>query len=113
MYSFQPTWRCNPQCTGIRRSVDSLKETCPILMRYPPETADLEAAHAEFTAAGGHARALVVINPGNPTGGVLPREAIESILAFAESKDLLVLADEAAVCSEVRRVRVRPLRRAA
>ncbi|KAF2343810.1 Aminotransferase class I/classII, partial [Trinorchestia longiramus] len=39
-------------------------------------------------------RALVVINPGNPTGQVLSRDNIESIIKFAHKNHLLILADE-------------------
>ncbi|XP_043660925.1 alanine aminotransferase 1 isoform X2 [Drosophila teissieri] len=39
-------------------------------------------------------RALVVINPGNPTGQVLTRENIEEIIKFAHDNKVLVLADE-------------------
>nr|XP_026487252.1 alanine aminotransferase 1-like isoform X1 [Vanessa tameamea] len=41
-----------------------------------------------------HVRALVVINPGNPTGQVLTRENIEEIIRFAYDHDLFILADE-------------------
>ncbi|KAH8292731.1 hypothetical protein KR018_009374, partial [Drosophila ironensis] len=39
-------------------------------------------------------RALVVINPGNPTGQVLTRENIEEIIKFAYDNKVLLLADE-------------------
>ncbi|THD24795.1 Alanine aminotransferase [Fasciola hepatica] len=39
-------------------------------------------------------RALVVINPGNPTGQVLPAEVIRRVLEFAHRYNLVVLADE-------------------
>ncbi|GLH06000.1 Uncharacterized protein GBIM_11530 [Gryllus bimaculatus] len=39
-------------------------------------------------------RALVVINPGNPTGQVLTKENIEEIINFAYEKGLILLADE-------------------
>ncbi|XP_064610440.1 alanine aminotransferase 2-like [Liolophura sinensis] len=39
-------------------------------------------------------RAIVVINPGNPTGQVLTRENIEGIIRFAKEEDLFILADE-------------------
>nr|XP_016924078.1 alanine aminotransferase 1 isoform X1 [Drosophila suzukii] len=39
-------------------------------------------------------RALVVINPGNPTGQVLTRENIEEIIKFAHDNKVLLLADE-------------------
>lgn len=39
-------------------------------------------------------RAIVVINPGNPTGQVLTRDNIESIIKFAKKHNLFVFADE-------------------
>ncbi|KOB67143.1 putative Alanine aminotransferase [Operophtera brumata] len=39
-------------------------------------------------------RALVVINPGNPTGQVLTRQNIEDIIKFAKHRNLFILADE-------------------
>ncbi|KAL4704119.1 hypothetical protein ACJJTC_001046 [Scirpophaga incertulas] len=39
-------------------------------------------------------RALVIINPGNPTGQVLSRENIEKIIKFAHERRLLIMADE-------------------
>uniref|UniRef100_D3TLH4 alanine transaminase n=1 Tax=Glossina morsitans morsitans TaxID=37546 RepID=D3TLH4_GLOMM len=39
-------------------------------------------------------RAIVVINPGNPTGQVLTRENIEEIIKFAYDNKLFILADE-------------------
>lgn len=39
-------------------------------------------------------RAIVVINPGNPTGQVLTKENIENIIRFAREEKLFILADE-------------------
>ncbi|CAH8663579.1 unnamed protein product [Heterobilharzia americana] len=39
-------------------------------------------------------QALVVINPGNPTGQLLPKETITNVLEFAYKHNLVVLADE-------------------
>lgn len=39
-------------------------------------------------------RAIVVINPGNPTGQVLTRDNIEMIIKFAHQRRLVILADE-------------------
>merc|ERR1712042_133777 len=39
-------------------------------------------------------KAIVVINPGNPTGQVLTRENLEAIIKFAAEKKLFVFADE-------------------
>jgi alanine-synthesizing transaminase len=39
-------------------------------------------------------RALVVINPNNPTGAVYPRPMLEALVEFARQHDLVVLSDE-------------------
>jgi alanine transaminase len=39
-------------------------------------------------------RALVVINPGNPTGSVLNRETILELIKISEENNLVILADE-------------------
>ncbi|KAL4239866.1 glycerol-3-phosphate O-acyltransferase 2 [Mactra antiquata] len=39
-------------------------------------------------------RGIVIINPGNPTGQVLPRENIEQIIKFAKEENLFLMADE-------------------
>lgn len=39
-------------------------------------------------------RAIVVINPGNPTGQVLTRENIQQIIKFAYANQLFIFADE-------------------
>jgi len=39
-------------------------------------------------------KAIVIINPGNPTGSVLSRENIENVVKFAHKEKLFVFADE-------------------
>ena len=39
-------------------------------------------------------KAIVVINPGNPTGQVLTRDNLEAVIKFAAEKKLFVFADE-------------------
>lgn len=39
-------------------------------------------------------RAIVIINPGNPTGQVLTRQNIEEIIKFAHKENLFIFADE-------------------
>jgi alanine-synthesizing transaminase len=43
---------------------------------------------------GPRTRAIVLINPNNPTGAVYPRALLERIVALAERHDLLLLCDE-------------------
>ena len=53
-------------------------------------TSSLEKA----VAGGTHPVALVVINPGNPTGAVLSRDNVEMIIRFARKHGLSIMADE-------------------
>ena len=39
-------------------------------------------------------KAIVIINPGNPTGQVLSRDNIEAVIKFAAEKKLFIFADE-------------------
>jgi len=39
-------------------------------------------------------RAIVVINPGNPTGNVLRRKDIEGIIKISYENSLIIMADE-------------------
>jgi alanine-synthesizing transaminase len=52
---------------------------------------DLEHIAAQIT---GNTRALVIINPNNPTGAVYSRETLLGLLDLARRHDLLVLTDE-------------------
>ncbi|MDH6704014.1 alanine-synthesizing transaminase [Kitasatospora sp. MAA19] len=52
---------------------------------------DLDDIAAKITA---RTKAIVVINPNNPTGAVYPRELLEGILDLARRHHLMVLADE-------------------
>ncbi|HEY6098992.1 MAG TPA: aminotransferase class I/II-fold pyridoxal phosphate-dependent enzyme, partial [Anaeromyxobacter sp.] len=54
----------------------------------------LEKAHEAARARGVRPRAICVINPGNPTGGVLDERNVEMVLDFARERGMSVLADE-------------------
>ncbi|CAK1544806.1 unnamed protein product [Leptosia nina] len=56
----------------------------------------VEELERSYQEASEHSRvvALVVINPGNPTGQVLSRQNIEEIIIFAHKHNLFILADE-------------------
>ncbi|KAF2463106.1 PLP-dependent transferase [Lindgomyces ingoldianus] len=58
---------------------------------------DLEAIRNSYSKAvseGTDVKAIVIINPGNPTGASLPAEDIKAVLKFAAEKKLVVIADE-------------------
>ncbi|MFF7992854.1 pyridoxal phosphate-dependent aminotransferase [Kitasatospora xanthocidica] len=61
---------------------------CDEQSEWYPDLADIEAKVTDRT------RAIVVINPNNPTGAVYPREVLEGIAGIARRHDLVVYADE-------------------
>ncbi|KAL9102304.1 MAG: hypothetical protein Q9163_002522 [Psora crenata] len=73
--------RCVPyyldEASAWGTNIQAIKDAC-------------EKAKAEGTDV----RAIVVINPGNPTGACLPAKDIRSVLEFAAEQTLVVLGDE-------------------
>ncbi len=61
---------------------------CDEQSEWYPDLADVEARITDRT------RALVVINPNNPTGAVYPREVLEGLVAIARRHQLVIYADE-------------------
>ncbi|GAA1974536.1 pyridoxal phosphate-dependent aminotransferase [Kitasatospora viridis] len=61
---------------------------CDEQSEWYPDLADIEAKVTDRT------RAIVVINPNNPTGAVYPREVLEGIAEIARRNKLVVYADE-------------------
>jgi alanine-synthesizing transaminase len=55
---------------------------------FVPDPADVEALITKRT------RAIVVINPNNPTGAVYPRATLEALARLAEKHKLVVFSDE-------------------
>ncbi|KAI1628835.1 alanine transaminase [Exophiala viscosa] len=54
----------------------------------------MREAYEKATSDGTDVRALVVINPGNPTGASLSEQDIEEVIKFAAERKLVILADE-------------------
>jgi alanine-synthesizing transaminase len=61
---------------------------CRPEQQFVPDPAEIEALVTKRT------RAIVVINPNNPSGAVYPRSVLEAIARIAEKHHLVVLADE-------------------
>src|SRR5665213_1884520 len=61
---------------------------CPASRSFIPDPQDIEALITKRT------RAIVVVNPNNPTGAVYPRESLTAIVQLAEKHRLVVLCDE-------------------
>ena len=58
------------------------------------DLATIRDSYEKAKAEGTDVRAIVIINPGNPTGASLPSDDIKSIIKFAAEENLVVMADE-------------------
>ncbi len=61
---------------------------CPPANGFQPDLAALESLVSP------RCRALVIINPNNPSGAVYSRETLEQLASFAAQHNLVILADE-------------------
>ncbi|MCX5211041.1 pyridoxal phosphate-dependent aminotransferase [Kitasatospora sp. NBC_00240] len=61
---------------------------CDEQAEWYPDLVDIESKVTDRT------RAIVVINPNNPTGAVYPREILEGIVEIARRHQLVIYADE-------------------
>ncbi len=61
---------------------------CHAARSYIPDPDEIEALISKRT------RAIVIVNPNNPTGAVYPRETLTAIARLAEKHRLVVLCDE-------------------
>ena len=55
---------------------------------------ELEKMISEAKDEGFCLRAMVVINPGNPTGQIMSREDLEAIVRVCHRENILIMADE-------------------
>jgi alanine-synthesizing transaminase len=79
-----PLWTAVTTLAGGR----AVHYLCDESADWYPDLADMAAKITDRT------RAVVIINPNNPTGAVYPREIVEGILDLARRHQLLVFADE-------------------
>ena len=55
---------------------------------------EIQRAFDQGVADGATPRAIVIINPGNPTGNVLSKKNLEDVIKFAYKNKLFLFADE-------------------
>ncbi|MEU6060169.1 pyridoxal phosphate-dependent aminotransferase [Streptomyces sp. NPDC047097] len=79
-----PLWTAATTLAGGR----PVHYVCDESADWNPDLDDLAARITDRT------RAVVIINPNNPTGAVYPREVVEGILDLARRHQLMVFADE-------------------
>lgn len=97
-----PLWTAATVLNGGR----AMHYPCRAENHFVPRIEDLESLVSAKT------RALVVINPNNPTGAVYPESVLEQLADFATRHDLILFSDEIydAVCyDEARFVPIAPL----
>ncbi|KAK0629133.1 pyridoxal phosphate-dependent transferase [Bombardia bombarda] len=88
-----------PQYPLYTASLSLLNAHCvPYLLdeakNWGTDVATIKAAHQKAKSDGIDTRAIVIINPGNPTGASLTEEDIRAVLEFSREEKLAVLADE-------------------
>ncbi|HVU62151.1 MAG TPA: pyridoxal phosphate-dependent aminotransferase [Mycobacteriales bacterium] len=79
-----PLWTATTVLSGGR----AVHYRCDESQDWQP---DLEHMAAQVTD---RTKAIVVINPNNPTGAVYPKETLEAIVQFARERDLVIFSDE-------------------
>ncbi|KAI0847302.1 PLP-dependent transferase [Daldinia vernicosa] len=88
-----------PQYPLYTASLSVLNSTCvPYYLdesaHWGTSLAAIKESYNKAKADGIDVRAIVIINPGNPTGASLSEEDVRSVLEFAAEEKLVVLADE-------------------
>ncbi|KAI1079921.1 PLP-dependent transferase [Whalleya microplaca] len=88
-----------PQYPLYTASLSVLNATCvPYYLNehhnWGTSLENIKEAYNTAKSNGTDVRAIVIINPGNPTGASLAEEDVESVLEFAAQEKLVVLADE-------------------
>jgi alanine-synthesizing transaminase len=71
-----------------------LNDGRPVYYQCKPENGFLPSPEEIEALVSPRTRALVLINPNNPTGAAYPRELLEKIVAIAQRHRLLLMADE-------------------
>ena len=79
-----PLWTATSSLCGGK----AVHYRCDEANDWLPDLEDLAAKVSDRT------KALVVINPNNPTGAVYPRETLVALTEFARQHDLVVMSDE-------------------
>ncbi|MDN6179822.1 MAG: pyridoxal phosphate-dependent aminotransferase [Halomonas subglaciescola] len=79
-----PLWTASAHLSGGH----AVHYLCDEQAGWAPDMADVRR---KITA---HTRAIVLINPNNPTGAVYPPEVVRELLAIAKAHDLVVFSDE-------------------
>ncbi|KAK4219951.1 mitochondrial putative alanine aminotransferase [Rhypophila decipiens] len=88
-----------PQYPLYTASLSVLNATCvPYYLdeskNWGTDVDTIKESYESAKAAGIDVRAIVIINPGNPTGASLSEEDIRNVIEFASQEKLVIMADE-------------------
>ena len=88
-----------PQYPLYTASLSVLNAACvPYLLdehkNWGTDLETIKASHEKAKAEGIDVRAIVIINPGNPTGASLSEEDVRAVIEYASQERLVILADE-------------------
>ncbi|GAB1315745.1 alanine transaminase [Madurella fahalii] len=88
-----------PQYPLYTASLSVLNATCvPYLLdeskNWGTDLSIIKESYDKAKAQGTDVRAIVIINPGNPTGASLSEEDIRAVIEFARQEGLVIIADE-------------------
>lgn len=79
-----PLWTASVSLSGGK----PVHYLCDEQSDWYPDIADLEKKITDRT------RAIVIINPNNPTGSLYPQDILESIIELARKHELIIFSDE-------------------
>src|SRR5205807_418583 len=87
----------NPRAFGLRTPETmrlAMIESLADAEAYCPENAFVPDPEEVARLVSARTRAIVIINPNNPTGAVYPRAVLEALARLAEQRALVVFSDE-------------------